>query len=190
MLNPCDLSRREAIKLAAAGVTSVSLSGWFNVLAHGAAAAQTQRIKSCVLLWMDGGPSHKDTFDLKPGTANGGPFQEISTSVPGIRISEYFPKFARQMHHAALLRGMSTGEGAHARAKFYLHTGYKEGIGGVSYPSIGSIVSAELGRPDYPMPNFVAVGNRAFGAGFLGARHQPLFVTDPMRGVENLKPLV
>jgi hypothetical protein len=82
---------------------------------------------------------------------------------------------------------MCTGEGAHGRAKYYLHTGYKEGQGGLTYPSLGAIVSAELGRPQFPLPNFVSVGNRSFGSGFLGARHQPLVVNDPARGVENLK---
>src|SRR5262249_60109182 len=68
--------------------------------------------------------------------------------------------------------------------------GYKEGVGGLVHPSLGSIVSAELGRPESPMPNFVSVGNRSYGAGFLGPHHQPLIVADPQRGVENLKPLV
>src|SRR5262249_32777471 len=54
----------------------------------------------------------------------------------------------------------------------------------------GSIVSKELGRTDTPLPNYVSVGNRSYGSGFLGAKHQPLNVTDPVRGVENLKPLV
>src|SRR3954447_16610977 len=183
------LSRRDVLKLTAAGVTGASLSGWLNVLAGRAATAGVKH-KACILLWMDGGPSHKDTFDLKPGTEHGGPFKEIPTSVPGIKVSEHFPKFAGLVRHAAILRGMSTGEGAHPRAKFYLHTGYKEGVGGVSYPSLGSIVSAELGRPESPMPNFVAVGNRALGAGFLGAHHEPLVVADPARGVENLRPAV
>src|SRR5918911_1254009 len=111
------LSRRDALKLAAAGVTGLSLSGWLGVLAGRAAATQA-RHKACILLWMDGGPSHKDTFDLKPGTEHGGPFKEIPTSVPGIKISEHFPKFASLMRHAALLRGMSTDEGAHPRAKY------------------------------------------------------------------------
>jgi hypothetical protein len=93
------------------------------------AVAAPNKHKSCILLWMDGGPSHKDTFDLKPGTKDGGDFKPIATSVPGIQISEHFPKFAKIMHHAALLRGMSTSEGAHGRAKYYLHTGYKEGQG-------------------------------------------------------------
>jgi uncharacterized protein (DUF1501 family) len=183
------LSRRDFLKLSAAGVSAVSLSGWLNVLA--ARAAQSgARTKSCVLLWMDGGPSHKDTFDLKPGTKDAGEFQPIKTSAPSVEISEHFPKLAGLMQHGAIVRGMSTGEGAHGRAKVYLHTGYKEGVGGLVYPSLGSLVSAELGSPDFPLPNFVSVGNRSFGSGFLGTRHQPLVVNDPARGVENLRATV
>jgi hypothetical protein len=186
-----NLTRRDFVKLSAAGTTFTSLSGWFDILAaRASASAPARRHKSCILLWMDGGPSHKDTFDLKPGTKDAGEFKPIQTSVPGIEISEHFPKLALQMHQAAILRGMSTGEGAHGRAKYYLHTGYKEGVGGLNYPSLGSIASAELGQRDFPLPNFVSVGNRSYGAGFLGARHQPLVVNDPSRGVENLKALV
>jgi hypothetical protein len=184
-----DLTRRDALKLAAVGVTGFSLSGWFNVLAQGVAARKT-KTKRCVLLWMDGGPSHKDTFDLKPGTDNGGTFKPIATSVPGIQISEHFPKFAPLMKHAAILRGMKTGEGAHGRAKYNMHTGYREGQGGVVYPSLGAIAAKELGHEEFPLPSFVSVGKRSYGAGFIGTRYQPLVVNDPTRGVENLKPLV
>jgi hypothetical protein len=180
-------SRRDLLRLSAAGV-GVSLSGWLNVLAGRAASAGT-KTKSCILLWMDGGPSHKDTFDLKPGTRDAGEFKPIPTSVPGIEISEHFPKFARVMEHAAIVRSMTTAEGAHGRARYYMHTGYKEGSGGVVHPSLGAIVSAELGKAEFALPNFVAVGGRSYGSGFLGAKHQPLIVTDPTRGVENLKPL-
>jgi hypothetical protein len=182
------LSRRDWLKLAAAGAVGPSTSGWLKVLADDA-ARNPQRKRSCILLWMSGGPSQLDTFDLKPGHANGGPFKPIDTSVPGIQISEHFPKFAKLMDHAAILRGMSTGEGAHGRAKYYMHTGYKEGQGGLTYPSIGSIAAAEIGRPDAAMPNYVSIG-RSYGAGFLGVRHAPLVANDPARGVENLKPLV
>src|SRR5207247_2288852 len=146
--------------------------------------------KSCILLWMDGGPSHKDTFDLKPGTDNGGPFKPIPTSVPGIQISEHLPKTAQMMEYGAILRGMSTPDGAHGRAKYNLHTGYREGQGGLVYPSIGAIVSAELGKKDFPAPNYVAIGPRSYGSGFLGPKHQPLTVSDPNRGVEDMKALV
>jgi len=184
-----DLSRRDWLKLSAAGVSFLSWSNWLPVLAR-AARGEGKKHKSCILLWMDGGPSHKDTFDMKPGTKDAGDFKPIQTSVPGIKISEHFPKFATVMDHSAILRGMTTGEGAHARAKYYLHTGYKEGVGGLTYPSIGAITAKELGDPEFPLPNFVSVGNRSFGAGFLGARHQPLIVSDANKGVENLKALV
>jgi uncharacterized protein (DUF1501 family) len=183
------LSRRDFMKLSAAGVGAASLSGWMGVLAARAAESSAKH-KACILLWMDGGPSHKDTFDMKPGTADAGDFKPIQTATSGIEISEHFPQFAKLTDDAAFLRGMTTGEGAHGRARYYMHTGYKEGQGGLVYPSMGSIVSAELGKPDFPLPNFVGVGQRTFGAGFLGPQHQPLIVNDPARGVENLKPFV
>jgi len=188
-LLPNGLTRRDALRLAAAGVGGACLSGWMNVVAT-AAANTAAKPKSCILLWMDGGPSHKDTFDLKPGTKDAGEFSPIQTSVPGIEVSEHFAATAKFMHHGAILRGMNTSEGAHPRAKFNMHTGYREGVGGVVYPSIGSIVSAELGRPEFPLPNFVTIGNRSYGAGFLGAKHQPLNVANATAGVENLKAFV
>jgi hypothetical protein len=186
---PLNLTRRDFFRLSAAGVATTSLSGWLPALAARAAESGVKH-KACILLWMEGGPSHKDTFDMKPGTKDAGEFKPIPTSVPGIQISEHFPQVAKLMQHAAILRGMSTGEGAHERARVYLHTGYKQGVGGLVYPSLGAIVSSELGREDAPLPNFVSVGNRSFGAGFLGPRHQPLVVSDPAKGVENLRPLV
>src|SRR2546421_726071 len=87
------------------------------------------------------------------------------------------------------LRSMCTPEGAHARAKYFMHTGYREGVGGLNYPSLGALTSQALGVPDFPLPKFVSVGKSVYGAGYLGARHQPLVVTDPDRGVANLAPL-
>jgi hypothetical protein len=185
-----NFNRREMLKLSAAGVLTTSFSGWLNVLAARAAQTGETPRKRCVLLWMDGGPSHKDTFDLRPGTDNGGPYRAIDTSVPGIQISEHLPQFATLVNHAAIIRSMSTTEGAHPRAKYNLHTGYREGVGGISYPSIGSLVAQQIGDQDAPMPNYVSVGNRAYGSGFLGPRFEPLSVIDPARGVENLRASV
>jgi uncharacterized protein (DUF1501 family) len=94
------------------------------------------------------------------------------------------------MHEGVLVRGMTTPEGAHPRAKYNLHTGYREGQGGLSYPSIGSIVAAEIGDPLASVPNFVTIGGRAYGAGFLGPKYQPLMVQDATKGVEDLKAVV
>src|SRR5262249_6398556 len=90
-------SRRDWLKLAAppgrawlkpapAGVVGCSMSGWLERLAADT-AADPRRRRSCILLWMNGGPSQTDTFDMKPGHENGGLFKEIPTNVPGIRIS-------------------------------------------------------------------------------------------------------
>ena len=96
------LSRRDWLALSSAGVVSFSYSGWLEAMANDV-AANPQRRKACILLWMNGGPSQMDTFDLKPGHANGGPFRPIQTSVPGIQISEHLPRLAQQMRDIANL---------------------------------------------------------------------------------------
>src|SRR5690349_20415455 len=109
MSNTPRLSRREMLQLSAAGVIGYSMSGWLEALAADT-ANNPQRRRSCTLLWLNGGPSQTDTFDLKPGNANGGPFQETATTVPGIRISEHLPRLARHMEDMAIIRSMSTRE--------------------------------------------------------------------------------
>src|SRR5277367_1050017 len=120
------LSRRDWLALSAAGVVGYSLSGWLETLAN-AAAPNPKRKRSCVLLWMPGGPSQLDTFDLKPGHKNGGPFQAIDTNSPGLRISEHLPKLAALGQRLAVLRGMSTKEGDHGRGTYLMRTGHQPG---------------------------------------------------------------
>jgi hypothetical protein len=183
-------TRRGFVSSALAGA---SLSGWLSrVAAH--AAGEPAQAKSCIVLWMAGGPSHLDTFDLKPDAPDKvrGEFQPIDTSVPGIQISEHFPNFARLMQHAAILRGMSTVESDHQLASYHVHTGYQKRAGGVAFPSLGSITSRELGRRDFPLPNYVCIGagpRHATRSGFLGPDHQPLDVANPDRGTDFLEPL-
>src|SRR3954468_16302339 len=130
--------RREALKLAGAGVAATSLSGW---LAPVAARAAGKPHKACIVLWMDGGPSHLDTFDPKPGAraeVRGG-LSAIPTAVPGIQVSEKFPTLAGLMKDIAIVRGMSTEEPDHGRGRLYMHTGYRPGVGGVEYPVLGAV---------------------------------------------------
>jgi Protein of unknown function (DUF1501) len=179
---------RRGFMSAAAGAT---LCGWLGRLA--AQAPEGPRPKACILLWMAGGPSHIDTFDPKPDAAENvrGEFKPIDTAVPGIRISEHFPRFAKLMKHAAVLRGMSTLESDHKLATYNLHTGYQNRAGAVAFPSLGAIVAKELGKRDVPLPNFVCIGRgpqEAVGPGFLGPGQQPLAVTDPVRGLDFIEP--
>ena len=116
-------SRRDWLRLAAAGAVGYSLSGWFGALA-GEAARDPRRRKSCILLWMNGGPSQLDTFDPKPGHANGGPFRAIPTGVPGIKISEHLPKLAKHVDRLAIVRSVTSKLGDHGLATDFVHTGY------------------------------------------------------------------
>src|SRR5437762_1607417 len=109
------LNRRDWLRLSAAGVAGYSMSGWFGAFAEDA-ARRSDRRGACILLWMSGGPSQMDTFDLKPGHANGGTFQEIETAVSGIKISQHLPRMAKLAKDLAIVRSMSTKEGDHSRA--------------------------------------------------------------------------
>jgi hypothetical protein len=176
------LSRREWLRLSAVGVVGYSLSGWLENLAAVAAPDRARR-RACILLWMNGGPSQMDTFDLKPGHANGGPFKETQTSVPGIRISEHLPKIARHMDRMAIVRSMNTKEADHGRATYLMRTGRAPG-GPIQYPPLGSLVAKELERPDDELPSFVSIAPfrflspAAYTPGFLGPRYAPLVVGD------------
>jgi len=176
------LSRRDLIKLTAAGVATGCASSWFETMAQ-AAARHPQRCRSCILLWMNGGPSTIDLFDLKPGHANGGPFREIATATPGVRISEHLPRLARNMNDIAIVRSMTSREGDHQRGAYLLRTGYLQ-QGAISYPSLGALVAKELANDETPLPNFIALhpprglGQDIYSSGFLGPRYAPLVVGD------------
>lgn len=193
-------TRREWLKLSAAGVLGISASGWLDRLAAHAAeqsASAGVNHKKCILVWLDGGPSHHDTFDMKPEAPDNirGEFRPVSTSVPALQVSESLDRLAPFMNRAAVIRGMSTGEGEHSRARIFMHTGYRAGSGGLRYPTLGSIVSNEREASITGMPNFVVTGmhlnpaNHSYvsSPGYLGPRHQPLIVADQDRGVENLR---
>jgi hypothetical protein len=180
MTRAAQISRRDWLRLSTAGVIGCSMSGWLESMAADI-ATDPQRRRSCILLWMNGGPSQMDTFDLKPGHTNGGPFKETQTSIPGIRISEHLPQLAKSMEQIALIRSMRTKEADHGRATYLLRTGRVPG-GPVQYPTLGAVLSKELGDPNAELPNFVsiapfrALSPAAYGPGFLGPQYAPLVV--------------
>ena len=175
------VSRRDFVKLGAAGVLGSSAS-WLPAFAADA-AANPQRKRSCILLWMSGGPATIDLFDLKVGHENGGPYKEIATAATGLKFGEHLPKLAKHGKEIAVVRSMSTKEGDHGRATYFLRTGNLP-MGALQFPSLGSLISKELGNPGAELPNFVSVApfrlfaQGAFGPGFLGPQYAPLVVGD------------
>ena len=135
-----------------------------------------RRRKAAILLWMGGGPSTIDIWDLKPGTNTGGPFRPISTS-GDVQICEHLPMMAKQMHHMAIIRSMSTREADHTRGRYYMHTGYAPDPN-VEHPSYGAVIAHELidQRPDLQIPPFISIGGGSVGPGFLGMAWAPFSV--------------
>lgn len=130
------------------------------------------KAKQVVYLFMNGGASHLETFDCKPGTAEGGPSRTIKTAVPGIEIASSLPQLGQRMKDICLVRGMSTKEGNHERARYLMHTGYAPNPT-VTHPSIGSLISNELGTADAALPHYIAINGPGARSGFLGVNHEP-----------------
>jgi hypothetical protein len=139
--------------------------------------------KSAILLWMGGGPSTMDIWDLKPEATTGGPFRPMNTS-GDVQICEHMPLMAKQMHNMAIIRSMSTREADHMRGRYYMHTGYVPNPS-MEHPSYGSVLSHQLRRDDIEIPQFVTVGGGSMGAGFLGAQYNPFSVNSDGR-IRNL----
>lgn len=174
-----ELSRRDWLMLSTLGIAGTPQCGWFQSVAE-AAEGRPARRKSVIMLWMNGGPSTIDLWDMKPGHENGGPFKEIQTAVPGMRISQHLPQLAKEAGALAIIRSMATREGDHRRARIVSTTGYTP-QGAIQFPSLGSLVAHERDAVETDLPGFVAIGSRDYdteglGAGFLGPHCSPLVI--------------
>ncbi len=179
--------RRDFIKAGVLGLFGLSLTDLFRMKAaanpateaHGEAVSQPLAsegtAKSVILLWLGGGPSHLDMWDLKPEAPEEirGLFKPISTNVPGIQISEHMPKLAQQMDKLCIIRSMTSPEAAHERGTHYMMTGYQP-LPGFAVPGYGAVVS-KLKEQRSALPPYIAVPAPVAygGGGFLGASLAP-----------------
>ena len=105
------------------------------------------KAKAIIQIWLNGGASHIDTFDPKPGVATGGPFKSIKSRAAAIELSEHLPHLADRANEIAIVRSMSSKEGNHQRAQYFLHTGYAPNPT-VTHPSMGAWTSSRIGDPN------------------------------------------
>lgn len=181
-------SRRDFLRNVGAAAAAGGLLSWTDRISL-ASADLKQRGKACILLWMAGGPSQFETFSPKPNHANGGETKAIPTSVPGIQIADRLPEIAQVMDDIAIIRSMTSKEGSHPRASYYMHHGYLP-MGGVKFPSLGSNVAHQIGDAACELPSFVRIGGRgqnAGNAGFLGVDYDPLELGNPTRPPDNTR---
>ena len=184
------MSRRDGLKLGLGGLISGGLSGALRATAaedaQGGSGIKKQA-DACILIWMDGGPSHYETFDPKPEAPVEirGQFSPIATQTPGMFFSQPMKRLAGISNDLAIVRSIRHDQGNHGAGNHYMMTGAPPripvGCGAfVSFhPSLGSVVSHQVGAPDgvppyFTMPNM----SRSGGPNFLGARHAPFIVPD------------
>jgi hypothetical protein len=169
------MNRRQSIASAVSIGGALGISPWTSSIAAAVNEAAKKDQLHCVLLWMSGGPSQIDTFDMKPKHKNGGSFKEVASAVPGVRLSEHLPKLARQADRLAILRGMSTKEGDHERGTTVMRTGHVQG-GPVRYPAIGCSLSKSLKNSRSQLPSYVTIApgpfaRQSLNPGFLGPKY-------------------
>ncbi len=181
------VSRRSFLHCVSAGALAAGTLSFRDLMSVQAAELRRQG-RAMILLWMSGGPSQFETFDPKPGHENGGPTQDIETSVPGVRIAQGWERTAQVMDQIALIRSMTNREGSHQRATYQLHTGYLP-AGSVKHPSFAAAVAKELADPANELPAVVSIGP-TLGAGFLGVDYEPFVVNNPGQLPQNVGSVV
>lgn len=169
----CDgVKRRDLLKIGSLTIGGLSLPNYLSLASD--RAAKSGRADRAIFIELPGGPSHLDTFDLKPNAPSEfrGSFNPIRTNVPGIEISEHLPKLSKVADKFCILRGVSHTLAAHRLGQEYVNTGSKP-IPALEYPSFGAVLSKKL-PSDAEIPSLVAVPKAAQGPGFLGIRYAAL----------------
>lgn len=144
--------------------------------------------KNVIYLYMAGGMSHLDTFDLKPGTEYQGATKSLKTNVGGVRMSSYLPKLAQHMDKLAVVNSMFSNQGAHEEGRYFMHSSYTK-RGTIKHPGIGSWLVKFDGNRNPNLPGVVHIGspNPGGGNGFLEQRFAPLVIGNPEAGLQNSK---
>ncbi len=186
-----ELSRRDFVMRAAKTCLGVTAAPLFLNKASAAFEGssklrQVPTARNVIYLYMSGGMTHLDTFNPQEGCEEAGPVKPIATSADGVRVSEYLPLTAKQMHHVAVINSLSSTQGAHAQGNYFMHTSYTV-RSTIKHPSMGAWLTKYQGRSNPSLPASVVVTNDSKhpGAGFFEAAVSPLIVSNPTAGLQN-----
>ncbi|HEV3202743.1 MAG TPA: DUF1501 domain-containing protein [Gemmataceae bacterium] len=179
----CDgVNRRDFLKAGTLGILGLNLPTYLRHMVLAAEAGQ-KADKSAVFIFLGGGQSHLDTWDLKPNGPDNvrGEFKPIPTNVPGMEISEHLPCMAKQADKYAIVRSVTHNLAAHAPGQMFLRTGNRP-LPSLQYPGYGSVVTREHkagpGVPPYVALPISSTNGGAETAGYLGVAYNPFIVTD------------
>ncbi len=183
----CDgVSRRSFVQTGLAAISSLSLPGLLQAREASIAAGGPRKDTSVILIWLDGGPSHMDMFDMKPDAPEEyrGIWSPIATNVPGVQITELMPKLAKSADKYCLLRSLHHDNGDHFAAGHVMLTSYfgATGVNTAGHnPSLGSVTAKVCGPRKIGMPPYVAIPTASsiglrpgyFAANYLGVEFNP-----------------
>ena len=189
-----DFDRRRFVELAASSFLGVSASSSvsFNageVLGESTGPALIPRhkpAKQLIYLFMAGGMSHIDTFDLKPDHANQGPTRPINTKVDGMRVSTHLPNLARHADKLSVVNSLTSTAGDHEKGNYFMHTSYEQRAT-IRHPGLGAWAQRMHGKLNPTMPGSVFIGkeSRFHGSGgFFEPEFEPLAISDPRFGLK------
>lgn len=185
-----ELTRREFAARAAKACLGVSLFPGVSALAGAEQSGnpRTGRAKNCIYLFMTGGMTHLDTFDLKPKSKTQGPVKGIPTSAKGVVISEWFPRLAKHMDKVAVVRSMSSTQGDHIRGQYFMRTSYPK-RGTIMHPAMGAWLLRLTGPTNATIPGNVRISEESQhpGAGFFEEKYAPMPIPDAAAGLQHSK---
>lgn len=185
MSNP--MNRRHFVKHMAGAAAATVAGQTFVQNLQAAAPALKKSGKHLVIMWMGGGPSHMDTWDIKVGSPNQGDFMPVETAAPGIKIGETMSETAKHFKNLSVIRSLNSREGDHARGTFRLNHVFPPSTLGVNIPGVGAVASHFLGSDDVALPRAVTIGGGGAGdGGFLGAAMAGFPVNNPGQVPENM----
>lgn len=186
-----DVSRRGFLSRSALTLLGVGVMPALDGLLHaqdvgGIPLRPGAKAKNLIYLNMDGGMSHLDTFDLKPGTKTQGPTVGTRTSAEGVVIHKLLANLAKKMHRVCVVNSMTSTQGAHEQAQYLLHTSYVL-RGTIKHPTVGAWMSLMMGSRNAALPPHVAIGDvtKRVSAGFMESKHGPLPIGNPDAGLQN-----
>ena len=188
-----DFNRRRFLELAAGSFLGVTASNSFGAAGDKSnLPALAKPAKQLIYLYMEGGMSHIDTFDLKTGHENQGSTQPINTNVDGIRVTSHLPRLAKHADKLCIVNSLTSTAGDHEKGNYFMHTSYQQRAT-IRHPGLGAWHHKLKGKlnPTLPASVFVGRESRFHGSGgFFEPEFEPLAINEPQSGLKYARALV
>lgn len=181
---PGEVTRRDVLRIAAAWGLSFTLPP---LESRAAERRGSERPKSLITLWLNGGPSQLESWDPHPGPKIGGLTQAIATPVAGLQISDFYPRVAEQMDSLCVIRSLVSKEGDHERASYLLKTGYRPDPT-LIHPALGAILAHELPEEGVEVPRNISILDAQYPSrgGYLGDAYDAFKIHNPEESLQNM----